>query len=79
VKQRGTIAILEEWLASVCSSGDERTAKITGALREVRKQRNKPAHSVKQNEYDDSVTADQREIVESVYHSLRELRIFLSE
>lgn len=79
VKQRGTIAILEGWLASVHSAEDERIVKIICALREVRKQRNKPAHRVKKNEYDDSVTVDQREIVESVYLSLRELRNFLSE
>jgi hypothetical protein len=73
----GTIQLLEEWLRTRyrTSEGEEVSREVLEPLREVRKLRQKPAHTVRSNEYDRSYPKDQDEILGRACRALTQLRL----
>lgn len=73
--QKGTLRLLEEWINTVFTYGDESIPKeIMKPLKRVRKERQTPAHKVINNDYDPSLVDLQKEIMESCYLSLGSIR-----
>lgn len=73
--QKGTLRLLEEWLNKVFKYSDESIPKeIIKPLKKVRKERQNPAHKVIDNNYDSSLIALQREIMEACYISVGSIR-----
>lgn len=72
---KGTLQLFEEWLTIVYSvKGDGTVNELFKPLKKVRRERQNPAHRINENEYDFNLIAKQKEIMNSVYNVLRNLR-----
>lgn len=79
VRQKGTIALLEEWFRKHFRPGEQEPFdQMFKTLREVRRLRQQPAHSVKENAFDMNYFKKQRTLVVDAYDSVRTLRLFLA-
>jgi hypothetical protein len=73
--QKGTLRLLEEWISTVFRYADDSIPKeIMKPLKKVRKERQKPAHKVIDNNYDPSLIELQKNIMEACYLSLGSIR-----
>lgn len=73
--QKGTLRLLEEWLVQSFKFPDDSfPQKILKPLKDVRKERQKPAHKVIENGYDPKFIDKQKKIIEACYISVRSLR-----
>tara|TARA_R110001583_G_scaffold78317_2_gene212361 strand:- start:1230 stop:2564 length:1335 start_codon:yes stop_codon:yes gene_type:complete len=73
--QKGTLRLLEEWVAqSFRFPDDSFPKKILKPLKDVRRERQKPAHKVIENNYDPKFIDKQKKIVEACYISIGSLR-----
>lgn len=78
---RGSIAILDEWIAKHFSPPPEALDEIKKSLktlRDVRKLRQKPAHSVSVDEFDMKYIKEQRDLMKRVFRAVRTIRMMLS-
>lgn len=79
VRQKGTLALLEEWLRKYFRPSDPAPFDdMFRSFRAVRKLRQKPAHAVNENDFDISYFKEQRQLVIEAYDSLRTLRLVLA-
>lgn len=79
VRQKGTLALLEEWLRKYFRPSDpEPFNDMFKSFRAVRKLRQKPAHAVNENVFDLHYFKEQRRLVIEAYDSLRTLRLVLA-
>ena len=79
VRQKGTIALLEQWLKSRWKTPDaEPMENSIAAFKEVRSLRQKPAHAVRPDEFDQTYFHEQRELMVRVYNAVRTLRLLLA-
>nr|WP_319537648.1 hypothetical protein [uncultured Methanospirillum sp.] len=79
IDQKGTIQLLEEWLNRDYHPVDNQVIpEIIKPLKEVRIERQKPAHIVNDNSFDQKYLLMQKEIMIKVYTGIRNLRIILS-
>jgi len=80
VSQKGTIQVLDEWLAAKYKV-DDRTPidEMIATLKEVRTLRNKPAHSLKENIFDQQYFHQQRDLARKVLEALRTLAQILAQ
>lgn len=79
VRQKGTIALLDEWAHTCFVAHDEEPIKeMMAAFRKVRKLRQAPAHSIKEDEFDQKYFHEQRTLVMEAYNSVRMIRLILS-
>jgi hypothetical protein len=79
VRQRGTIAMLEEWLNTTFRTSDaDAIPELLAAFREIRELRQKPAHAVNQDAYDPGLFKEQRRIFLLGYNAVRTLRLILA-
>lgn len=73
--RKGTLRLLEEWLAQSFKFPDDSfPSQILKPLKDVRKERQKPAHKVIENGYDPKFIDKQKKIIESCYISVLSLR-----
>ena len=73
--QKGTLRLLEEWIIKVFRYSDESIPiEILKPLKKVRKERQKPAHKVIDNNYDPSFIDLQTKIMEECYLSVSSIR-----
>lgn len=73
--QKGTLRLLEEWVAkSFRFPDDSFPKKMLKPLKDVRSERQKPAHKVIENKYDPEFIDKQKKIVEACYISIGSLR-----
>lgn len=73
--QKGTLRLLEEWITKVFRYADDSIPnEIMKPLKNVRKERQSPAHKVIDNNYDPSLVELQKEIMEGCYLSLVSIR-----
>ncbi|WP_417839899.1 hypothetical protein [Tritonibacter scottomollicae] len=79
VKQsKGTIQLLEEWIGEKFQPSDPNSMEEMFAnFRAVRKVRQKPAHKVEDNEFDQKYVTDQRELVSNAFDAVHTLRMVL--
>lgn len=76
VRQKGTLRILEDWLNRSWSAPDRKPLNdMMKVFKDVRKQRQKPAHAIKENVFDQKYFHEQRTLVVKAYKSVRLLRL----
>ena len=79
VRDKGTIMLLEEWLVAMCRMDDPSPLqKIASAFRRTRKVRQRPAHAIEPDEFDQSYLTKQRELMGSSLEALGSIRYILS-
>lgn len=79
VRQKGTIALLEEWLTKSFETEDnEAITKAIQAFRSVRKIRQSPAHSIKDDEFDQKHIHNQRAVIINAYNAVKTIRLIFS-
>ena len=79
VSQKGTIQLLEEWINHFFRPSDEKPVNdIFATFRKVRRLRQKPAHKIDENSFDQEIIKKQREIILSAYSALRMLRLIFA-
>lgn len=79
VRRKGTIAILQEWIEISFQLNDPKSIEdIIAAFKQVRKLRQKPAHAVQANVFDQKFFHQQRELVVSAYKAIRTIRLILA-
>lgn len=79
VKQKGTIQILESWINKYFKPTDPKPLEdMLIAFRKVRQLRQKPAHKVNTNKFDQAIFKEQREIIIKAYNAIRTLRMVLA-
>jgi hypothetical protein len=80
VERPGTLQLLHTWLSSKYrdSTGADVAVDVLGPLRAVRKVRQKPAHALSADAYDQSLTGRQDDIVGEACTALTRLRLILS-
>ena len=75
---KGTIQLLQEWVTSKFRPADPKPMEEMFAnLRAVRKVRQKPAHVVEDNEFDQKYVAEQRELISNAFDAVHTLRMVL--
>lgn len=76
VRQRGTISMLEEWLGRNFRLSDPKPmSDLINAFKTVRKKRQKPAHSLKPDTFDQKYIHKQRELIIEAYGAIRTIRL----
>ncbi len=79
LKQKGTIQILNDWLRKNIRTDDwSQIDEMIKTLKHVRRLRQNPAHSIKENEFDQKYIREQREMMIKVYRALKTIRLVLS-
>lgn len=79
VQDKGTIALLEEWLKRNFRPSDpEPMEQAFVAMREVRKLRQNPAHKLEDNIFDQQFFKTQRDLMVRVYTAIRTVRLILA-
>jgi hypothetical protein len=78
IQQIGTLNMLESWIRKYFRTDDwEPVDEMIGAFKEVRKKRQKPAHAVDENVFDQKYFHDQRKLIVRAYTGVRTLRMML--
>ena len=78
-QQKGTIVLLNEWLRKHLSKTIwDQLEFIISTFRDIRKQRQHPAHIINQNTYCPELINKQRELMKNTYEALRIFRCILS-
>ncbi|MDO8544379.1 MAG: hypothetical protein Q7S40_28390 [Opitutaceae bacterium] len=76
IRQRGTLALLEEWVRTRFVPVDPKPIdNAFAALRKVRKLRQKPAHAPVDGQFDQQFFKDQRALIIEAYGAMRTLRL----
>lgn len=79
IKQKGTIQILESWVSKYFKPINPKPLEdMMTTFKRVRKLRQKPAHNVNTNKFDQTIFKKQREIVINAYDAVRTLRMLLA-
>ena len=72
---KGTLQVFEEWLTSVFNiKGDGTISEVFRPLKKLRRERQNPAHKINENQYDKQLIEKQKEVMDEVYSSFRNLR-----
>ena len=75
VQQKGTIKMLEEWLLGRFSAKEpDLVAAIFDGFRKIRKERQKPAHVLQADVFDETYYQAQRDLLSAGHYALRLLR-----
>jgi hypothetical protein len=78
IEQKGTLLLLDEWIRKFFRPDDwEPWDTSIATLKKVRKMRQKPAHDVNENVFDQAYFKAQRELITQAYEALRTLRMLL--
>lgn len=76
VRQKGTIQLLDEWLERSFRIPDRPPInEAIAAFKSVRKLRQKPAHAIDENVFDQKYYHDQRQLMKEVYGAVHTLRL----
>ncbi len=79
VRQKGTLTMLEEWFERSFKTRDPEPIKfLFRTLRRVRKLRQKPAHAVDEDAFDQRYFREQRLLVMDSYNAVRTIRLALA-
>lgn len=76
LRSRGSIALLDEWLAKCFRTSDSQPlVEAITTLKKIRKLRQEPAHSIREDEHDESLFESQRQLFVDAYFVLKTLRL----
>jgi hypothetical protein len=79
VQNKGTLQILDDWVRSRFRTSDWTPwVESTKALREIRSLRQRPAHALDENVFDQHYFKEQRELIIKAYSAVRTLRQLLA-
>lgn len=79
VRRRGSIQILESWIALKFRPRDPDPVKeMFATLRRIRAMRNKPSHSALEDEFSKEIAENQRNLMIDAYAAVRLLRLILA-
>ncbi|MCH8493676.1 MAG: AAA family ATPase [Idiomarina sp.] len=79
VRRKGTIVLLDEWVNYYFRTQEpEPLEQMLASFRKVRKLRQKPAHSVREDEFDQKYFHEQRSLVMDAYAAVRTIRLVLA-
>lgn len=79
VRQKGTLALLEEWVRKTFRTKDPKPIeKLFATLREIRKKRQPAAHAINDNTFDQKYVKEQRELAVASYDAVRTIRLMLA-
>jgi hypothetical protein len=79
VKYKGTIRLLEEWMNKYYHPKDQASVdSIFKAFHRVRNERQRPAHAIDDDRFDQKYFADQRQILKEAYDAIRSIRLVLA-
>lgn len=79
VIQKGTIRLLDEWISKKFRTKDTQPIiDMIDCFKMIRRLRQKPAHSLDNNEFNQEFFKEQRELVFEAYTSIRTLRLLLA-
>lgn len=74
-QSKGTLRLLEEWLTDCYYSGKKDLAQeLLKSFKDIRKERQAPAHKINENVFDKSLVEKQIEIITQSYFSMQILR-----
>lgn len=77
--QKGTIQLLDEWLDKFFKSNNQGHIKeIIPILKRIRKLRQKPAHIIEENKFDNIYYSKQRELLNNAYKAIRTIRLIFA-
>jgi hypothetical protein len=80
VRQKGTLQILDDWVRLRCRLPDWKPwDDAIAALRKVRRLRQRPAHAVNENVFDQQYFKEQRQLMIEVYDAVNVLRQLLGK
>ena len=80
VRDKGTIELLEEWLVKMYRMDDPSPLEeIASAFRRVRRVRQRPAHAIDSDEFDQSYLTMQRELMGESLGAFESIRYILSQ
>lgn len=78
VSPKGTLQMLEEWLKKAFIPEDKKPMEeMLRTFKEIRKLRQKPAHAIDDNIYDQKYIKEQRELMKRAYAGIRLIRLIL--
>ena len=79
VQKKGTLQILDEWVRKYFDTDDNWALWKKGmdSLKKVRKKRQRPAHSIDENLFDQCYFKEQRELIIGAYSAIKILRLLL--
>jgi hypothetical protein len=76
VRDKGTIALLEEWIKQSFRTSDPKPIdEAIAAIKEARSLRQRPAHKLEDNSFDQKYFQRQRDLIMSTYAAVRLLRL----
>ena len=79
VQQKGKLQILDYWIRRFFITHDwQPWEESIATLRKIRKMRQKPAHIVNEDQFDQKYFKEQREIIIDVYSAIRTLRLMFA-
>lgn len=79
VRQIGTLSMLENWICKYFRTDEwEPVDEMIKAFKGVRKQRQKPAHAVDENVFDQKYFHEQRNLIQRAYGGVRTLQLLLA-
>jgi hypothetical protein len=79
VRQKGTLTILDEWIHGRYRTDDwEPINEMIEVFKEVRKKRQKPAHAIDENVFDQDYFHKQRDLMIRAYDAVRTLRLLFA-
>ncbi len=78
---KGTLRLFEEWLPKVYNLHDKDLANevLFKPFKQVRKERQSPAHKINSNVYDKALFEKQREIISKCYRAMHNLRFIFQD
>jgi len=84
IRQKSTLSLLDEWLNRKLKYSDQslkekEISELMSPLREVRKLRQKPAHSINEDKYDEKYNELQKDLISKTYGSMRMLRLLFAK
>lgn len=80
VREKGTLSLLNEWMRTTFQPSDpDDVDKMMRVLKDIRAERQRPAHAIKPNEYNPQFTFKQRELMTELHKSLLMLIHALSQ
>lgn len=80
VRNKGTLQILDEWIHKYYQTSDwEPIEDMIKVFKRIRKERQKPAHAIKENEFSQEYFHKQRELIIQAYEGVQTLRVILAK
>jgi hypothetical protein len=80
VQQKGRLTILDEWIHSKYKTNDwEPITEMLRTFRDIRKKRQRPAHALDQNTFDQKYFHEQRQVIIRAYKAIQTLRLMLGK